>query len=80
MEDDARTDADKEMDCAFLDDQYKARKMVMGNTDKVYLEAYLELEQRKQADVDEDQGDQDLDQGDQEVELEDAPADLTDSE
>ena len=35
LEDDARTDADREMDCAFLDDQYKARKMVMGKTDKL---------------------------------------------
>ena len=30
MDDEARTDADKKMDCAFLDDQYKDRKMVMG--------------------------------------------------
>ena len=27
----------REMDCAFLDDQYKARKMIMGGKDKVYL-------------------------------------------
>ena len=48
MEDEARTKADKEMDCNFLDDQYRARKMVMGEKDKVYLEAYLALQQGDQ--------------------------------
>ena len=63
MADLARTDADKEMDCAFLDDQYKARKMVMGKDDKYYQEAYLKLEQQKQQD------ELEMQQNDMEVQL-----------
>ena len=47
MGDEARTEAAKKMDCDFLDDQYKARKMIMEETDKIYHDTYVQLEQER---------------------------------
>ena len=61
MADPARTGVAKKMDCAFIDDQYNARRMVMGKHDKYFSKAYLELQQEN---VEKEQRDLELQQKD----------------